>query len=581
MKKISVTFLLLVIAGFVKIPSSYAGYCWVKTEADSGVKSLRYKITQNYSDVGMSANCTPPASSADEPGDDDYFDQVIMFYTTEAGKDTDTTTATPDEVNTIVLTKQITFNNSDYNLVIGNTSPNVTDDETSYYHPYDPKYVDAFEGGGDMGLVTIDATELSEDSPFICKEDTQKNVYFRNVNILLNSNQSLPSCIKNAGYLLVNGVEGTLNSTDADGDGYTTAAGDCDDDNSRVHPGASDSTCDDVDNNCNGEVDEEATTKTYYLDEDGDGYGVDSDTKTACSRPSGYVIEDGDCDDDNDDINPGSSLCEDTTTDIDYDCDGTVANEEPCATENNPDADGDGYDSTSFGGDDCDDNDANIHPDATDTCDDDTDSDCDGEDCVETCTATAWYPDDDEDGYGDATATATSECEQPTGYVANAQDCNDADATVHPSASEICGVCSDPNDASTCTLDLVDQDCDGKIDEGCSGSPYEDDDGDGLSENAGDCDDTDNQINPSATEICDDDVDNDCDGSEVTSAEVDSGTTSLTCSLTLLGDSGSSGSGGCSLDKNRVLWSLGGVNSLVLLMPLIVLGLASIRRRSL
>jgi hypothetical protein len=38
-----------------------------------------------------------------------------------------------------------------------------------------------------------------------------------------------------------------------------------------------------------------------------------------------------------------------------------------------------------------------------------------------------------------------------------------------------------------------------------------DDDGDGFTENQGDCDDADGDLNPSATEVCDE-IDNDCDG---------------------------------------------------------------------
>ena len=45
-----------------------------------------------------------------------------------------------------------------------------------------------------------------------------------------------------------------------------------------------------------------------------------------------------------------------------------------------------------------------------------------------------------------------------------------------------------------------------------STDPTVDDDGDGYSEQQGDCDDTNPQINPVAEEICDDGVDNDCNG---------------------------------------------------------------------
>jgi hypothetical protein len=49
------------------------------------------------------------------------------------------------------------------------------------------------------------------------------------------------------------------------------------------------------------------------------------------------------------------------------------------------------------------------------------------------------YRDVDGDGYGDATASALSNCDgsTPIGYVLNAADCNDADASIYPNAPEI------------------------------------------------------------------------------------------------------------------------------------------------
>jgi hypothetical protein len=47
-----------------------------------------------------------------------------------------------------------------------------------------------------------------------------------------------------------------------------------------------------------------------------------------------------------------------------------------------------------------------------------------------------------------------------------------------------------------------------------SGSAYVDTDGDGFTENQGDCDDNDNSIYPGAPEICGDGIDQDCDGSD-------------------------------------------------------------------
>src|SRR4051812_14847838 len=56
---------------------------------------------------------------------------------------------------------------------------------------------------------------------------------------------------------------------DADHDGYSTPA-DCDDSNPSIHPGALE-TCNFVDDNCNGEIDEGC--RIYYEDKDFDHYG--------------------------------------------------------------------------------------------------------------------------------------------------------------------------------------------------------------------------------------------------------------------------------------------------------------------
>ena len=84
------------------------------------------------------------------------------------------------------------------------------------------------------------------------------------------------------------------------------------------------------------------------------------------------------------------------------------------------------------------------------------------------------------------------------GFTENQGDCNDADATIHPGAAEVCG-------------DGIDQDCDGS-DKLCPEDV--DDDGDGLTENQGDCNDADVGIHPGAAEVCGDGIDQNCDGSD-------------------------------------------------------------------
>ena len=77
-------------------------------------------------------------------------------------------------------------------------------------------------------------------------------------------------------------------------------------------------------------------------------------------------------------------------------------------------------------------------------------------------------------------------------------DCDDNDAQINPDADEI--------------EDGVDNDCDGLIDEGTNAF---DDDEDGLSEDQGDCNDSNNTIYPGAPEICGDGIDQDCSGADL------------------------------------------------------------------
>lgn len=82
---------------------------------------------------------------------------------------------------------------------------------------------------------------------------------------------------------------------DSDNDGYTICGGDCNDNAAEIYPAALEG-CDEIDNNCNGIIDE--------------GFDIDNDGYTTCA---------GDCDDSNTDVNPSATeICWDG---LDNDCD--------------------------------------------------------------------------------------------------------------------------------------------------------------------------------------------------------------------------------------------------------------------
>ena len=315
------------------------------------------------------------------------------------------------------------------------------------------------------------------------------------------------------------GLDGTVagDVVDADGDGVP-AGDDCDDGDAAVGPGAPE-LCDGLDNDCDGEVDEDATV-AVFADLDGDGFGDPATERAACAPEPGEVAEGSDCDDSDPAVFPGAAeVCDGA----DQDCDGVADNG---VTETfYADVDGDGFGDAAVEvaactlGDglapvagDCDDLDAAVHPEAAELCNE-VDDDCDG--TADEGVTTTWYQDVDGDGHGDPGAT-TEACTLPAGYAATAGDCDDGAAAVNPGATELCNGLDDDCDGATDEEDAADAptwysdlDMDGYGDPAsstvsCALPP-------GMSDNAGDCDDGDAAVNPGATEVCNG-VDDDCDG---------------------------------------------------------------------
>lgn len=287
---------------------------------------------------------------------------------------------------------------------------------------------------------------------------------------------------------------GPIGAIDADGDGFPAdpggacrdpgagdeasacdfgcaraEAGDCDDAEATIHPGAPELCRDAVDQDCDGEDSE-------CEDRDRDGYNTCSamDTPGTC-----------DCDDALASVNPrAQEFCRDG---VDQNCDGR---DSLC------DQDGDGFpaDRDVGGVPDCDDTDPAIRPDAIEVCTSRTDpvavprdEDCNGfiDDAAD-CTG----DDLDRDGSPACTDLATAPCPRTD------CDCNDCDPAIRPGANDACG-------------NGIDEDQRGG-DEACPSLDADRDEYIPASAGGADCDDTMAAVFPGAPERCGDGIAQNC-----------------------------------------------------------------------
>ncbi|RYZ42154.1 MAG: hypothetical protein EOO71_08965 [Myxococcaceae bacterium] len=285
--------------------------------------------------------------------------------------------------------------------------------------------------------------------------------------------------------LLDNNCDGTTDEgvqltwyQDADGDGFGTPGAttlacfkptgyagnttDCDDSRSDVSP-ANVEVCEapdapQVDNDCDANVNDAINVRTWYEDEDEDGFGLKDKFVLSCTPPLKHSDKAGDCDDTLASVRPDAlETCESSGPQIDNNCNGDL-NDDPNAPIWYGDGDGDNYAGTTFelrwctnpsnlkdpNGNvlvrghyvasliptDCNDSNASISPGATEVCNL-IDDNCNSQ--TDEGTQIAFYPDTDNDGCG-ANVAPSMACYAPGtcgfGFVTNHNDTNDNDSSV-------------------------------------------------------------------------------------------------------------------------------------------------------
>lgn len=211
--------------------------------------------------------------------------------------------------------------------------------------------------------------------------------------------------------------------------------------------------------------------RTWYRDEDGDHYGSESQSRRSAAQPEGYVASNNDCNDRDAQIHLWTKELHDGQ---DNNCNG-LTDEGYVEIPFYQDSDGDGFGDPDFvtmskrrpahhskNNLDCNDLSADDYPGATEQFDN-RDNDCDGETDEG---GDVYYRDVDGDGFG-VTTDSVESFEPIPGYVGNNRDCDDSNAEINPIIVE--------------AFDSVDNNCDGRVDEGFTPRKYYlDADGDGY-----------------------------------------------------------------------------------------------------
>ena len=342
--------------------------------------------------------------------------------------------------------------------------------------------------------------------------------------------------------------------------GFVVLGDDCDDADPASLPGAAEQ-CDGRDNDCDSTIDEGMVLTTYFSDYDGDGVGNADYPAESCAQPVGYVAEAGDCNDANAAVNPfAAEVC----NGLDDDCDTRVDDDDASLDTSTTatfyaDADNDGAGDPLVtaeacaaparhvaNADDCDDTNRDLAPGAGETCNG-LDDDCDGlwdesdPDLDRAGLETFWF-DGDSDGAGDPGLTVEA-CFEPLFFVDNDGDCDDTEPLLIDPAPWLEDTDGDGVGAGSPSPDLCAPPAAGWV----------------LAALGLDCAPDDPTIWPGAEDVCEDTIDQDCDGRDATCGpvlsdtcaeataldRVASGTTALAADLTGLGDDLNLAAGTC------------------------------------